>query len=100
MSSYMSVMIHEALSSNITKILSIENLKKFGHLIKFPPFSEMKLFPNILAVCIVQEWELCFFESFDPLYAIGVTFKWLTCAKLDPLAAKMEKNFENFQKKF
>jgi len=51
----MSVMIHEALSSSITKILSIENLKKFGHLIKRSPFSEMKLFPNILAVCIVQE---------------------------------------------
>ncbi len=48
-------MINEALSSNITKILSIEKLKKFEHLIKRAPFSEINFFPDILAVCIVQE---------------------------------------------
>ena len=97
MSSCMSVLMHEALSSNIAKILSIANLKKFGHLINCP---QNEFFPNILAVCIVQEYELCFFENFDPLHAAGVTFKWQTCAKFDPHPAKMEKISKNFKRNF
>src|SRR6266581_3996791 len=98
MSSYMSVMINEALSSNITKILSLKYLKICPFLIKCIPFSQMNLFSNIIAAYTGQEYNQCFFEKFDPQYATGMTFKWLTLAKAYQIPAKMKEYFKNMKK--
>ena len=92
-------MIHEALSSNITKILSIANLKKIGHLINCP-HSVKRNFSKYPCSMYCPRVGAMLFENFDPQHAAGVAFKWQTCAKVDPHPAKTETNFKNFQKEF
>ncbi len=66
-------------------------------LVKCTPFSQMKFFPNILAIYIGQEHDLCFFEKFDPLYAIVMAYKWLTFEKSVPHPSKTIKNFKKLE---
>src|SRR6266496_2640697 len=99
MSFYMSVMINQALSLKITEteILSFENLQKSPFLVSCTPFSQMKFFPNILAIYIGQEYDLCFFENFDPPHAIVMAYKWLTSEKSVPHPSKTIKNFKKLE---
>ena len=98
---YMSIMTNEAQSLNIAtiylKIESIENLEKIAPFIKCTPFSQMTFFSNMFIAYTDQEWMLCFFDNFDPLCATGMTFKWLTFAKFDPILAKIKRNFKNLK---
>src|SRR6266496_4921333 len=97
MSSYMSVMINEPISSNITKILSLEN-------VKICPFAKMlPIQPNEFFFQISSRHILAksrsnvFFEKFDPQYATVMTFKWLIVAKVDQIFAKMKEHFKNMK---
>src|SRR6266496_5479627 len=97
MSFYMSVMINEALSFKITEILNFKICKNPPFLVKCTPFSQMKFFPNFLAIYIGQEYDLCFLENFDPLYAIVMAYKWLTSEKSVPHPSKTIKNFKKLE---
>src|SRR6266581_1160316 len=57
----------------------------------------MKFFPNILAICIGQAHDPCFFEKFDPLYAIVMAYKWLTFENSVPHPSKTIKNFKKLE---
>jgi len=52
---HMSIMINEAQSSYIAKILSIENLEKIAHLLKRNQFSQITFFSKMLIAYTGQE---------------------------------------------
>ena len=89
-------MINEALSSKLTKILSLANLSIFN---KMHPVQPNEIFFQIsLRHILAKSRSNVFFEEFDPQYATGMTFKWLTTAKVDQISTKMKGHFKNMKK--
>src|SRR6266568_8793220 len=97
MSSEMSVMLKEAISSNITKILSLENVK-ICPFDKMHPIQPNEIFFKYHCGIYWPRVEAMFFEKFDHQCATGMTFKWLTLAKVDQISTKIKGHFKNMEK--